>query len=229
MKEISLKLYRFNELSEDVRSQLVEDNTSKIADSIMNFSNDEWKSTLDAFADMMRIRVYDWEISYSGHYFNFKFEDDTPVLGYYLGRELYAEDVCGKYLRRYLNNNFLPYILTPKKYYKFSAGYDRELKKWNKQRYSRIFRKDWKDCPLTGCCYDYSILEPIFDVLSKPIADNYSLKDLIDDTLSHFFQEWQSDFDYWYENKDNCIEQELEERNENTWFLEDGTEYKHAV
>ena len=223
MKEVKCKLYKFEELSDEVRREIVEKKTSDIADSVMYFTGDEYQGSLEKFEEYMGIKVH-YSISYCEDYHSFKFNNPGLILGEssFSGRGLVADEVCGKYLRRYLNNNFMFYAIPRKKYVKYEAGYDRERNRWNKQRISRIQYERWDNCPLTGVCYDYEIMKPIVDCLAKPIKENYSLVDLINDVLDNFFGAWQREYEYWNENKENCIEEELIQRYSDDLFFEDG-------
>jgi hypothetical protein len=143
-------------------------------------------------------------------------------MGDWRGKEFSAEGITERLLRRWLNNNFMYNALPRKKYYKYDAGWNKDLKRWNKQRYSRIFHEGWDECPLTGACYDYEIMKPIVDCLSKPKSDNYSLYDLVEDVLDNFFKSWHEEYEYWCDNTGGCIEDELEQRYDDEVFDEDG-------
>ncbi len=221
MKEVKIKLYKFEELSDKVRREIVEKKIWDVAYDIMNVYGDDYQGTLEKFEEYMGIKVQ-YSISYSEKFYRFKFNDSDPILGDWHGKELHPDEVCGKYLRRFLNNNFMFYVIPRKKYINYKAGYDRERNRWNKQRISRILYDRWGNCPLTGMCYDYEIMKPIVDCLSKPIKENYSLTDLINDVLDNFFGAWQREYEYWCENKENCIEEELIQRYSDDLFFEDG-------
>jgi len=225
MKDLSITLYKFSELSEEVKEELVDKMRFDIGYDIMDCWNDDRMETLKKFSELMGVEVYNMRVDYCGMYFNFRFTNETPLMGDYNGKEFYAEDITGKLLRRYLNNNFMYLAIPRKKYYKYEAGWNKEKNRWNKQRYSRIFYESWDNYPLTGVCYDYDILKPIVDCLSKPISDSYSLYDLVEDALHNFFKEWQHEYECWCENQEGCVEEELENRYCNEVFYEDGTMY----
>ena len=227
MIETKLQLYKYDELSKEVRQQIINDKCFEIGYSVMDGYAQDYKSTLDKFEELMGISVRSYNVDYCGYNFDFEFDSDE-LLGSWLGKEFGADDICGKYLRRYLNE-FMYKALPQKRYIKYEAGYNEELNRWNKQRISRISTKSWKDCPLTGMCYDYDILKPIVDCLSKPIPDTYSLTDLVQDTLDNFFSAWKREYEYWCDNKDNCLDEELSNRYCDNYFYEDGTMYNGKV
>lgn len=218
MKKVTCKLYRFEELSDEVRKKIVEEKTWDVANDVMDFFGDDYQGTLEQFEKFMGIKVR-YNVDYCTYDYSFSFTSE-PL------DNLDEEEICGKLLRRWLNREFIPYVLSPKKYYKYSAGWNGEKHCWNKQRFSKIQIQDWKDCPLTGVCYDYNILGPVFETLSKPIPEYFSLNDLINDCLESFFSTWHGEYEYWCDNKNNCIEEELINRYDEDYFFKDGTKFE---
>lgn len=210
MKKVLCKLFKFEELSKEVRQKIVEEKTTEIAYDVMSYYNQDYMGTLEKFSEIMGIKV-NYEIDYGGKWFNVKFTSDYPLMGSYLGKELYAEDICGKYLRRWMNNNF-SWVKPMKRFYKNG-----------KKRVSRILEESLDSCPMTGMCYDCFITEVIKEKLSKPIPNNYSLEDIVFDALENFFSEWQKEYEYWCDNANDCIEEELRQRWEEKLFFADGT------
>lgn len=222
MKRAQIKLYKFSELDDSVKQKMVEEKKFDIGYELMDCYGDEYQETLKRFCELMGIKMKDWRVGYCGYYFTFRFNDEI-LMGDWRGKEFSAKEITGRLLRRWLNNNFMYNALPRKKYYKYEAGWNKDLKRWNKQRYSRIFHESWDECPLTGTCYDYEIMKPIVDGLSKPISDNYSLYDLVEDVLDNFFKSWHEEYEYWCDNTGGCIEDELEQRYDSEVFDEDGT------
>lgn len=217
MKKVSVKLYEFGELSEQVRKKHVEDNRFKVGYDVMECYSHDYKSTLEKFSELMGIEVYNWQVDYCGRYFNFRFKSDGPLMGDWNWKDYYADEISGKLLRRWLNNNFVSDLLEAKKYYSRKSGS-------KKVRRSRIQMQSWEDLPLTGMCYDFDILKPIFDVLAKPIPESFTLNDLVEECLYKFFDVWHKEYEYWCDT-DSAIEEELENRYEGQLFFEDGTKF----
>lgn len=122
--------------------------------------------------------------------------------------DIYAEELCGKLLFRYINNNIMPYI-TQGRYYSSSGKYINE-KYTYKYRRSRIIKSVGDDCPLTGMCYDFYLLEPIIKYYKTwcSYPDNFSLTDLIEQCYGSFFKCWHEEYEYWA-NDENAIREEL--------------------
>lgn len=180
MKEVTVKLYPFAELKEEIQEIIINERQSRI-----DFAEPyyyEYEETLKAFEELMGIKVKNWSV-------------DSCRYNYRVEYEVYAF-CAGKYLWRYIMNNVWNDMFPRKKFYSYNAGYNREKKRWNKQRYSKVIREQWDNCVLTGVCYDYDILKPIADYLSKPINDNYTLEDLVHDCLDNFFSAWQHEIEY---------------------------------
>lgn len=224
MKEVKIKLYKYEELSEEVRSSIVDKKRFEVGYETMDAYASDYEGTLEKFSELMGVKV-SYEVDYCNYHFRFEFTSDAPLLGDWRGKEFYAEEVTGKLLRRWLNNNFVPYALRKKKYYKFDADYNHEKHRWNKQRFSKILCESWDNCPLTGMCYDYEVLQPIFETLAKPISKSFSLEDLVEKCLDNLFSAWHKEYEYWCDT-DSAIDEQLTIWNENNLFYEDGTLFK---
>jgi len=194
MKEAKIKLYRFEELEENIQDIIIEK---------MQCNNDfaeayysEWEGTLEEFEKLMDIKVKNWEVSGCGYNYRVQFNGYTYIPDGYM-HEIDGDDIKGKHLWRWLMNNVYDDIFPCKKYYKYDAGYNREKGRWNKQRASKVIRRMWDDCVLTGMCYDYEILKPIAEYMSKPYKEDYTLDDLVHDCLDSFFSAWQEEIEYY--------------------------------
>jgi len=64
MKEVTCKLFRFNELSEEVRKELIEKNRWDLAYDVMDCRGSEYMATLEAFEKLFGINVRNWEVDY---------------------------------------------------------------------------------------------------------------------------------------------------------------------
>ena len=213
MKQVTCKLYKFEELSDEVREKLVEKNRFDVGYDMMDGPNDEYECTLIAFEKLFGCKVH-YEVSYCGS--TWWVEDFYPI-GKYCN-EISAKEIKGKYVLRVINSFYDD--IFPRKLYWGKFKWDENGKSLTRKRYSNITRS-YEGCPLTGCCYDFTILQPIFDYLKKPNWD-LSLKDLVNECLFAFFNEWRKEYEYYCDNTDNCIEEELSERWSNEMFFEDG-------
>lgn len=220
MKEITVKVYKFNELDERAKEKVVERWQSR-CDFADPYSS-EYEATLKKFERIMGIEIRNWSVDSCRYDYRVVFDLVTLIPnGDY--REVDGDEIHGKYLWRYIMNNVWYNMFPSKKFYDVNAGYDREKKRWNKQRFSWVIREDWKDCVLTGMCYDYDILKPIADYLSKPYNDNYTLRDLVEDCLDNFFTAWRNEIEYdnSYEGVSEWIENCCDDE-----YLEDGSVFR---
>lgn len=111
-------------------------------------------------------------------------------------------------------------------------------KNYEKRRKSRIF-KEWEDCPLTGCCSDISILEPIAEYLNHKKGDygwkksdgtininwkRYTFQDLMEACAESIIKDIKSSSDYYL--SDEYILEELYNIHDGDEFLADGSVFK---
>lgn len=217
MKEFRIKLYNFDELSEEVRKELIEKNRWSIGDHAMEVYSDERRCTLKRFEEIFGISVK-YEVSYCGRNYSVYF-DDSIFYGYNdrADWDIPAEEVKGKLLLRFLNSKY--YDLWVRKRFWGEFKWDENGKSLTKTRYSKIMRIS--ECPLTGVCYDEDILDPIREFLKKPDMKK-SLADLIDDCVGGFIESWYKEWEYCCDNEDFLAE-EYENLHEDDYFLADGT------
>lgn len=186
MKTITLQLYTFDELSDEVQKEIIERERWNIMEQCMEGYGSDYVTSLRAFEKLTNTQSYSWSVNYSGYDFNFKCSYnpifECPVN---CDNDIYAEDLCGKLLFRYINNNIMPYI-THGQYYS-TSGECIDGKHTYKHRRSRVI-KSLEDCPLTGMCYDYYLLEPIIKYYKTwcSYPDNFSLTDLIEQCYDSF-------------------------------------------
>ena len=202
MRQKTITLYKFNELSDAAQRRAWENGP--------DFSDDhadEYRATLAAFENVFDIKVYRYNVGYPGTTFSYvkagaaaEAPENRPVrLATYIWNNYAADISKGRYYStrgRYVNGEYT-----------------------YKSRHSRItFEMD--NCPLTGVCMDYDILQPILDCLHyKRFYD--SIDDLFDDCLTAFFRAWECEIEY------NCSFEHFAEMCEaNDYeFLETGEMY----
>lgn len=212
MKEATVKLYRFDELEEKIQDIIIAEQQYH-----RDFAEDyyaEHEATLDAFEELMGIKVTNWSVDSYRYNYRVEYAISAYSDGYY--HDVDGEEITGKYLWRYIMNNVWNDMFPRKMFYSSKAGYNREKKRWNKRRYSKVIREQWDNCVLTGVCHDYDILKPIADYLSKPINDNYTLENLVHDCLDNFFSAWQHEIEYC--NSYEGVKEWLLEFDDNEYF-----------
>ena len=89
--------------------------------------------------------------------------------------EINKSDLSGLRLYKWIVNNILPDLTAQKKYYVSNGTYNsyfsakKRTYAGEKTRFSKII-KEVDAVYLTGVCFDYDFLEPLFDFLRNPIG-----------------------------------------------------------
>ena len=177
MREITVKIYRFDELSERAQRRAWENGPDLSGD-----YSDEYRETLERFENIFDIKVYRWGVN-----------DYTYDYAYVTaGRATEAPEGDALRLARYVWNNYAEYITRGKYYGKLI--YRENQPPRHVKRYSKsTFEMD--NCPLTGCGTDCSILDPVLDCLHYKVFFN-SYDELIDACLDSFFSAWRNEIEY---------------------------------
>lgn len=230
MKTITINLYSFGELSDDVRKKMAEEKCLDVMYSVMNCHACEYRKSLKAFEDATGFGAVDWEVGYYEHHFR-RWNPDGEVMGT-CDYPVYAEKCKGRLLWRWCYR----FVRDNRRGEWQSLSWDRKNRilyagRGHVERRSRIIMEPvtggW--CPWTGCCTDCALVEPIVDFYLNyhrgKYSDDYTLEDLIDDCLEKFFSEWESEYNAYGDNKDGCVEEELEARHLTDWFFADGTPF----
>ena len=213
MKEVLIPIYKFSELDSDAKNAVMDKFGNEIINDELYLCDSEYRAALYAFSSVMCVDVDVYE-RYSDVEYSYKFTE-RAYMGAYgddASRWLLGDEVSGKLLYRYVNMA-LNSVFGHKVYYHLKG----------KKRVSKIFLKGPDDCPLTGMYTDFGILSKAVEIMSRPIDEKYTLSDFINECLDTFFDEWNSSRDYWINNTDNCVFDEIEERFCDTWFFNDGT------
>lgn len=223
MKTINLTLFSFDELSEDIQKQIIERERWNIMEQCMDCYNCDYESSLKSFEKLTNTNTCDWRVGYSGYYSNFKYNDQPIYVNPYDGDDIYPNEVCGKLLFRYINNNIMPYI-TEGRYY--SKGKYVDGKYQYKDRYSKILLEN-NSCPLTGMCYDQDILDPIIRYYEtwNSYPEDFSLTDLMKQCYDNFFKSWHEEYEYWADNEDAIREELHNNQYEDRLYYENGNVY----
>ena len=191
MKTITLQLYTFDELSEEVQKEIIERERWNIMDQCMEAYGSDYVTSLRTFEKLTNTQSCSWSVNYSGYNFNFKY-NNNPIFE------------CPISSGKYINEKYT---------YKY--------------RRSRIIKSVGDDCPLTGMCYDFYLLEPIIKYYKTwcSYPDNFSLTDLIEQCYDSFFKCWHEEYEYWA-NDENAIREELHNNQyEDRLYYMDGRVY----
>lgn len=214
MKQVTIRLYKFEELSEESKAKVIEREREQIQQWGIDAWDSEHRATLEKFEAIFDVNVRHWEVNDYSHNYQFTFNND------FYGMD--ASEITGKYLLRFLNSIY--YDVRSGKYFSCGQRYDENGKFHYSCKHSKILWEEF-NCPLTGVCYDNDILKPIWDWHKKPNW-NLSLENLVDECLESFFSQWEQEMLYCGSDE-YCI-QELTESSvyEDALYFEDGTEFK---
>ena len=101
MKTITLQLYTFDELSEEVQKEIIERERWNIMDQCMEAYGSDYVTSLRTFEKLTNTQSCSWSVNYSGYNFNFKY-NNNPIFECPIdcSNDIYAEELCGKLLFR---------------------------------------------------------------------------------------------------------------------------------
>lgn len=169
MKTVQIQVYKFSELNKDAKQRAINDWRNKYSKYDSDIYYRELIDSVKALANAFNLKI-------GKRYTDLKtdnIEDDVLNLsGIRLAKYIwnnYKNDIFkGKFYGKLVNTLKDGTII--KKDANYPAGV-RHVK-----RYSKCILEN--DCVLTGVCYDYDILKPVYDFLKNPSA-NVTFADLI--------------------------------------------------
>lgn len=179
--------FRYEELSEEAKQKAY---LAWLAGQDQSLYSDEFRETLSKFEEIFPVKVCDWEVD--GYTFRHRFviAGDDGI-----------ESVSGIRLAIYLWNNYARCITKGKYYSKTISTSPFQYI----SRHSKVITS-MEDCPLTGVCWDYEILQPIIDCLTYRKIYN-DAEELFQDCLDNFFSAWQGQLEY--ESSQGFFEEEV--------------------
>jgi len=198
MREVTMKVYTVEELSEKALSRAYDD---WCTNSYYPWGSDN-ENTMREFEKIFPVEVTDWQYGGCYNYVRFHMTCDDEVA-----------DLEGFRLAKYIWNNYRHRIYNGKYY---SKGKYVDGKYQYVSRYSKIILE--KSCPLTGYYLDYDILKPVYDFIDSP-RPNVTFRDLMEECLEGWINACNNDYDDYY-SLDNFIE--IANAN-NYEFYEDGS------
>lgn len=189
MKQVNVKLYSFEELSENAKNRVISDNR----DDIYSWhANDIWctaMETLKKFEYFFDCRASGVEIDIYRHYCSVSVQgdyNDTTELA----------DITGRHLQRMVDYIVENYIIKKKVYY-----HPNYLKN-GKKRTSK-FQREFTGYELTGMCYDYDILKPVIDFYSGKMrpGKSFSYQDLMELCIDSLLASIQKELEWVYSDE----------------------------
>lgn len=141
MRQVTVDLYSFDELSEDAKKNVIETRRYDIYERLCDSTDDWYSNSVKAFCDEFGIRIKRDNVGYPGTFVDYEFEDGE------IYPNIYAEEVTGRLLWRYLMKHYDD-MVKPKTYYGVYKGFS-----------------------LTGTYSDWDLLKPIVEWLHHPDKD----------------------------------------------------------
>lgn len=211
MKELKINVFSFAELSKEVQDKVIERERWNVMDSVMECNCLEFQKALDEFQKITDSYVSSYQVDYCGCRFG-KVRSDKIVYD-----DFDLEDLKGKLLFRYIDNEIMPYLQRGK----FYSTYDKGNYAKFKSRRSRIIMESFDGCPLTGVMYDYIVLKPLFDYYynwARPEYRNLTFCDVMEECYAKLFDALHEEYQYYA--SDEAVREELLNREDE--YYEDG-------
>ena len=211
MKTIEVKLYSFNELSQEAKEKAIQNHRNN---GLEYFWNEENLQSLKAFCKVFDIDLKKYSIDSYGHsYVDTSLNASEDVL-----------NLSGVRLLKYLWNNFRTDIYKGKYYFvKSEQALKHKRVKSQTLKNGKIFNSYRSaiqlesSCPFTGYCMDEDLLEPVFKFMALPL-NSVTYEDLLNDCIESWLSAAVKDLEY--QESDEFIGEHLE-ANEYE-FTEDG-------
>lgn len=231
MKTITINLFEFGELSDEVRKAVAERECWSVMNLAMECHVSEYEASLKEFESATGFGARDWRVGYREHTFRRK-DPTSPVMGGY-DYPLYGDDIKGRLLWRWCyrfvrdnrRGSYHGKLVPHPKDKEHPAGLRHVY------RHSHATKEPitggWT--PWTGVCTDCALVEPIVDFYLNyhrgKYREDYTLEDLIDDCLEKFFSEWEGEYNTYGDNEDGIVEEDIEANSDGDWFYADGTRF----
>lgn len=167
MKEVTVKVYSFSELSKEVQAKLIE--KERYAEYKEYFSCKEIFESFKAFMSHMDIDVKDWSIDYSNANRSY-IKLGWPRL------EFDADMMHGIRLWKYLMNNYSTIVPKYSKDNKPESIID-------------------SCCPFTGVCFDHDVMEPFINFLKRPDKST-DFNELMEDCVNACLKAIENAYEY---------------------------------
>ena len=214
MKTVTVQTFSFSELSENAKQVAIKNYRNNCNNNPSEFDYNEAYQSVKAFHNIFGTK--------ESLYYNSWLEISTENID--------DDILClrGVRLYKYIVNNFYDNLFKPK-YLKYFDKHFKHKMIQNKtnntgQQYSFAYSNIQKsnDYVLTGVCWDYDLLQPIYDFLTK-IYDCITYKDLLENCFISLKKslEYQSEF---YDT-DEYITEQLE--SDDIDYLESGKQFNY--
>jgi len=184
MRIKKIKLYKFNELSEEAKEEAIENyrNTDHYY-----YNGDDNRASLAAFENIFPIKIGGW--SYGGA------SDDD--ISFTMQCDDNIAELSGQRLATYIWNNYRNQIYKGKYYSSkmIPTGRDTPPMINYRYRYSRCTLEEGYN--LTGYCADIYLLNPIFEFMRQPV-NSMTFEDLMRECLNEWISQCTKDAEFTY-------------------------------
>jgi len=213
MRQETITLYKFDELSKEAREKAIESLTEILAQSADEGDNSEYEDALQEIEKAFGIKVTNYCVgSYRLYDFNFKFTDSR-------WKNWDWDDITEKndpsLLLRYFNE--VDNYCRKGKYY--SIDYYKDGKYSYKRRYSKVIFPEYS-CMLTGT-WCTNAVDDVMNNFWDYYRKGFSVREFINEMLDKFFSYWEEDLNYHWSRE--YIEEEIEAADFE--FTENGERY----
>lgn len=202
MREINIKVYSYDELSDEAKRVAIEKSRQSVGDICSESNSDNYRTTLNKIEQIFGIEVNRWEVGLcSRPWFDFSFNDFHYDEG----------EGCEEFLMRYLNREILPHVNNFKYYTKGRNG----------KRSKVVLDPYGYSYCLTGCWCDIAVDDALNNMWDA-VRRRDSCYDFVNNMLHEFFHNWQRDMEAVYE--DDYVAEYISENEYE--FYEDGTPFR---
>ena len=220
MKTIEIKIYQFEELNKEAQETAINNYRNEGIDCYYIY--DEAHNTVKKFNEIFGTKEghRSWLDIRTENIDNNILELKGLRLRTYIINNFWNDIFSGKYIRSW----YFKEGETPKKLCKLirTSQYKYRDGKETKTGVKQIYRSKinfTNDCELTGACYDYSILKPIYNFLAWNDPKNDStttFQDLMEECIYSLKKDLESEEEYI--NSDEAITETFEANN---WYFEE--------
>lgn len=214
MRTVEISVYKFHELSDKAKQKALD---KYLEHETFDYITSEATASFEVWGK--HFIEYWKEINYLEPYRN-DYKANVPDG---------SEELTGQRLATYIWNNYRTVFYEGKYYGKLvSTNKDGTPIETSKQhptgqrhviRHSRILI-EWDNCPLTGVCYDFPLIEPFIEFMNKP-NEKETLSSLIDEAIRRLCKEVENEIE-----GNSTIETYADHCNANGYeFTEDGKRY----
>ena len=198
MREITVKVYDFNELNESVQKRVLDNFRNHASINDAESVNVDYEYSLEKIMEVFGIVV----IVNNDYTFNWKFNSEIDF---------------HKPLLRWLNQSIFP-LLNKGRYYSSNFRFKNGRYEYT-YRYSKVLFDNY-NCCLTGTYTDNAV-DKMLNNAYKYVKDNYTTSQFIDKMLHMFMEYWKEDVDECY--TDEYIKEQID--SEGLEFFYDGKIY----